>query len=49
LPSLDLRHVGHVDVGLFTQPLLAEPALLAEPSEVGGERAERVEHLFDYR
>jgi hypothetical protein len=33
-----------MDVGLFTEPLLAEPALLAEPSDVGGERAERVEH-----
>jgi hypothetical protein len=36
-------------IGLFTQPLLAEPSPLAKPSDVGGERAERVEHLADYR
>lgn len=39
----------HVDVGRFAKPLLAETTLRAEPSQVGGEGAERVEHPSDYR
>jgi hypothetical protein len=44
LAALDLRDMGHVEVGAVGQAFLAQMALLPDAPQVGGEDVERVGH-----